>query len=91
MEALGRAIAKEEGKFGIRANMVAPGIIAAGLGGHFLDTLYSPEIWEAQKKSIALRRFGTGEEIGEAIAFLASDRARYITGQTLIVDGGFSL
>jgi len=91
MEALGRAIAKEEGKFGIRANMVAPGIIDAGLGTHFLETLYSPEIWEAQKKTIALRRFGTGEEIAEAIAFLASQRARYITGQTLIVDGGFSL
>jgi NAD(P)-dependent dehydrogenase (short-subunit alcohol dehydrogenase family) len=91
MEALGRAIAKEEGKFGIRANMVAPGIIDAGLGSHFLETLYSPDIWENQKKSVALRRFGTGEEIAEAIAFLASDRARYITGQTLIVDGGFSL
>jgi NAD(P)-dependent dehydrogenase (short-subunit alcohol dehydrogenase family) len=91
MEALGRAIAKEEGKFGIRANMVAPGIIDAGLGSHFLETLYSPQIWENQKKSVALRRFGTGDEIAEAIAFLASDRARYITGQTLIVDGGFSL
>ena len=91
MEALGRAIAKEEGKFGIRANMVAPGIIDAGLGSHFLETLYSPDIWESQKKSVALRRFGTGEEIADAIAFLASDRARYITGQTLIVDGGFSL
>jgi NAD(P)-dependent dehydrogenase (short-subunit alcohol dehydrogenase family) len=91
MEALGRAIAKEEGKFGIRANMVAPGIIDAGLGSHFIETLYSPEIWESQKKGVALRRFGTGEEIAEAIAFLASDRASYITGQTLIVDGGFSL
>ncbi|MEH6758621.1 MAG: SDR family oxidoreductase [Parasphingorhabdus sp.] len=91
MEALGRAIAKEEGKFGVRANMVAPGIIDAGLGSHFLETLYSPDIWESQKKNVALRRFGTGEEIAEAIAFLASDRARYITGQTLIVDGGFSL
>lgn len=91
MEALGRAIAKEEGKFGIRANMVAPGIIDAGLGNHFLQTLYSSEVWETQKKSIALRRFGSGEEVAEAIAFLASDRARYVTGQTLIVDGGFSL
>ena len=91
MEALGRAVAKEEGKFGIRANMIAPGIIDAGLGNHFLRTLYSPEVWEAQKKSVALRRFGSGEEVAEAIAFLASDRARYITGQTLIVDGGFSL
>ena len=91
MESLGRAIAKEEGRFGIRANMVAPGIIDAGLGSHFLETLYSPEVWEGQKKGIALRRFGTGEDIGEAVAFLASERARYITGQTLTVDGGFSL
>ena len=91
MEALGRAVAKEEGRFGIRANMVAPGIIAAGLGTHFLETLYTPEVWETQKRKIALRRFGDGEEIGEAIAFLASDRASYVTGQTLIVDGGFSL
>ena len=91
MEALGRAIAKEEGRFGIRANMVAPGIIDAGLGTNFLQTLYTPEIWDTQRKRIALQRFGSGEEIGEAIAFLASERARYITGQTLIVDGGFSL
>ena len=91
MEALGRAIAKEEGRFGIRANMVAPGIIDAGLGTHFLETLYTPAVWETQKRRIALRRFGGGAEIGEAIAFLASDRASYVTGQTLIVDGGFSL
>jgi len=91
MEALGRAIAKEEGKFGIRANMVAPGIINAGLGTHLLQTLYSPEVWEQQKKAIALRRFGTGREVAEAVRFLASDRSAYITGQTIIVDGGFSL
>lgn len=91
MEALGRAIAKEEGKFGIRANMVAPGIIDAGLGTHFLQTLYSPEVWEQQKKAIALRRFGTGREVAEAVRFLASNRSAYITGQTIIVDGGFSL
>jgi len=91
MEALGRAIAKEEGRFGIRANMVAPGIIDAGLGTAFMQKLYTPEIWDGQRKKIALQSFGEGRDIGEAIAFLASDRARYITGQTLIVDGGFSL
>jgi NAD(P)-dependent dehydrogenase (short-subunit alcohol dehydrogenase family) len=91
MEALGRAVAKEEGRFNIRANMVAPGIIAAGLGADFLENLYTPEIWDTQRKRIALQRFGTGEDIGETIAFLASERARYITGQTIIVDGGFSL
>jgi len=91
IEALGRAIAKEEGRYGIRANMVAPGIINAGLGAEFLTTLYTPAIWEAQRKRIALQRFGDGEDIAQAVAFLASERARYITGQTLIVDGGFSL
>ncbi len=91
IEALGRAIAKEEGRYGIRANMVAPGIIDAGLGADFLKTLYTPEIWETQRKRIALQRFGDGGDIAEAVAFLASDRAAYITGQTLIVDGGFSL
>jgi len=91
IEALSRAVAKEEGRYGIRANMVAPGIIDAGLGADFLEKLYTPEIWETQRKRIALQRFGSGEEIAEAVAFLASDRARYITGQTLIVDGGFSL
>ncbi|MAF29630.1 MAG: short-chain dehydrogenase [Croceicoccus sp.] len=91
MEALGRAIAKEEGKFGIRANMVAPGIIDAGLGAELVKRLYTPEIWEQQKKTIALRRFGNGEDVAEAVRFLASDRASYITGQTIIVDGGFSL
>ena len=91
IEALGRAIAKEEGRYGIRANMVAPGIIDAGLGADFLATLYTPAIWEAQRKRIALQRFGDGEDIAQAVTFLASERARYITGQTLIVDGGFSL
>lgn len=91
IEALGRAIAKEEGRYGIRANMVAPGIIDAGLGADFLTTLYTRDIWEAQRKRIALQRFGAGDDVAQAVAFLASDRARYITGQTLIVDGGFSL
>lgn len=91
IESLCRAVAKEEGRANIRANAVAPGIIDAGLGAGFLKTLYTPDVWEAQRRRIALRRFGSGEEIAEAVAFLASDRARYITGQTLIVDGGFSL
>ncbi|WP_029624449.1 SDR family NAD(P)-dependent oxidoreductase [Sphingomonas sp. KC8] len=91
IEVLGRAIAKEEGRYNIRANMVAPGIIDAGLGAAFLKDLYSPEIWETQRKRIALQRFGEGGDIADAVAFLASGKARYITGQTIIVDGGFSL
>lgn len=91
IESLCRAVAKEEGRSGIRANAVAPGIVDAGLGANFLTDLYSPDVWETQRRRIALRRFGSAQEIADAVAFLASDRARYITGQTLIVDGGFSL
>jgi NAD(P)-dependent dehydrogenase (short-subunit alcohol dehydrogenase family) len=91
VEVLCRAIAKEEGRNNIRANSVAPGIIDSGLGAEFLKSLYTPEIWEAQRRRIALRRFGSGDEIAEGVRFLASERARYITGQTLMVDGGFSL
>lgn len=91
IEVLGRALAKEEGRYGIRANMVAPGVIDSGLGATFLHSLYTPEIWEAQRKRIPLRRFGADTDIAEAVAFLASERSAYITGQTLVVDGGFSL
>ena len=91
IEVLCRAIAKEEAKYGIRANSVAPGIINAGLGTEFQKTLYTPEIWEAQRRKVPMRRFGEGEEIANAVAFFASNASSYITGQTLIVDGGMSL
>lgn len=91
IEMLSRAIAKEEGRAGIRANCVAPGIIDAGLGAEFLQELYTPEIWETQRKKIALRRFGTAEDVADVVAFLASDKSRYITGQTFYADGGFHL
>lgn len=90
-EMLCRAVAKEEGRHGIRANTVAPGIIAAGIGGGLMDTIYSPEIWEQQKKRTPLRRFGTAADIASAAAFLCSEESSFVTGQTLIVDGGISL
>lgn len=91
IEMMVRAIAKEEGRSGIRANCVAPGIIDAGLGAEFLRKLYGPEVWEAQRRKIALKRFGTAEDVAEVVAFLASNQSRYVTGQTLFADGGFHL
>lgn len=91
IDMLTKAIAKEEGRFGVRANCVAPGIINAGLGKALQETCFDPAVWEAQEKRVPLRRFGEADEIAQAVTFLASERAAYITGQTLIVDGGLSL
>ena len=91
IDMLTRAVAKEEGRFGVRANCVAPGIINAGLGKALQENCFDPAVWEAQEKRVPLRRFGEADEIAQAVSFLASERAAYITGQTLIVDGGLSL
>ena len=90
-EALCRAVAKEEGRYGVRANTVAPGIMEVGIGGNLIGTIYNDEIWAQSKKNTPLRRFGTGEDIAGATAFLCSSEASFITGQTIIADGGLSL
>jgi NAD(P)-dependent dehydrogenase (short-subunit alcohol dehydrogenase family) len=91
IEMLCKAIGREEGRNGIRANAVAPGIINAGLGTQFQETLFDPAIWEGQRKRVPLKRFGEGSEVADAVAFLASRQASYITGQTIVVDGGLRL
>ena len=90
-ETLCRAVAKEEGRFGVRANTVAPGIMEVGIGGALMDTIYSDEIWQQARKNTPLRRFGTGEDVAGITAFLCSSEASFITGQTIIADGGLSL
>lgn len=91
IEALTRALAKEEGRNGIRANCVAPGIINAGLGAQFQKTLYNSDVWERQRRNVPLRRFGEASEVADAVVFLLSDKATYVTGCTLLVDGGLHL
>lgn len=91
IEMLVRQISREEGRFRIRANCVGPGIIDAGLGIYTQKKSYTPEIWDAQRASVPLRRFGTADDIASAVAFLASDDASYITGQLINVDGGMSV
>jgi len=79
-----KTLSREVGPQAITVNCVAPGRIATAR----LDELYPGGPTEAQLEEIALRRWGTPREFGDVVCFLASDRARYMTGQTLVVDGG---
>ena len=79
-----KSLSKELGPSGITVNCVAPGRIATAR----LDELYPQGPSEAALTEIPLGRWGTTEEFGDVVCFLASDRARYVTGQTLAVDGG---
>ena len=83
IEAMTKALAQELGAKGIRVNAVAPGMIETDMSQAVRDAA-SDQILEA----IVLKRFGQAEDIANAILFLASDQAGYITGETLHVDGG---
>jgi 3-oxoacyl-[acyl-carrier protein] reductase len=92
MEALVRAIALEEGRFGVRANAVAPGVLGDGMMGMLASTGDVPEFQRTYlEETIPLRRLGLAEDVAEAVCFLASPAAAYITGQSLDIDGGYSL
>ena len=86
--ALTRAMAVDHGPDGIRVNCVAPGpvytpmVVAPGM---------SPEARERRRRASVLGIEGTGWDVGSAVRFLLSGHARYITGQTLVVDGGMTL
>ncbi|HEY5147496.1 MAG TPA: SDR family oxidoreductase [Polyangiaceae bacterium] len=81
---LAKSLAKELGSRGIRVNAVAPGLI---------ETAMTSEMPAAAREhyltTIALGRAGSPEDVAPVVTFLASDAARYVTGQTLVVDGGF--
>ena len=83
--ALGRSLAKELGPSGIRVNCVAPGVIETDMMARF-----TAEEKAALAEETPLGRLGTPEDVAELIAFLASRRAGFITGQVIGCDGGFS-
>jgi len=81
-----KALAKEVGRYGLRANVVAPGLIETDMTAQLADP--------ARKKmlqSVPLKRLGTAEEVADLTAFLASDRAGYVTGAVFQIDGGLTV
>lgn len=77
--------AAELGEYGIRANCVCPGPVRTKLA----MAVHSQEIIDAYHDAIPLNRYGTEDELANVITFLCSDKASYVTGQIVAVDGGF--
>ena len=70
---------------------MAAGMLDAGVGAHILHEESTPDVVETMRRNIPLKRFGTPDDIAHAAVFLASDKARWITGQILCVDGGWQV
>jgi len=82
---LTQVMSREWGQYKIRVNVIAPGMVKTG----FSEPLWrEPAAYEAIAKSTALGRLGEPEEIAEAALFLASEASSYVSGATLVVDGG---
>jgi NAD(P)-dependent dehydrogenase (short-subunit alcohol dehydrogenase family) len=83
--AMSRQFAIEAAPWGITVNSIAPGPVDTPLA----RANHSAETRDTYKEMVPMRRYGTPDEVADAIVFLASEQASYITGQTLAVDGGF--
>jgi 2-hydroxycyclohexanecarboxyl-CoA dehydrogenase len=88
-----RAVARESSRFGVRVNAVAPGPIETPLLNSAPEQLgeLAERLKQGMISATAMRRIGQPEEVAAAIAFLASDDASFVTGQTLNVSGGLSM
>jgi len=82
---LTKSVARELAPRGVRANAVAPGFIETDMTATLSDA-----VCDAARGQIALGTFGSAQDVANAVAFLASDDASYITGQVLAVDGGMT-
>lgn len=98
--ALSKSLARETGRHGVRFNMVCPGLVVpeqseiAGtesMWAQGMGELFTEEVLERVKRAYPLRRIGTAQEVANAVVFLASDAASFITGQTLSVSGGYTM
>ncbi|MER6421951.1 3-oxoacyl-ACP reductase FabG [Streptomyces sp. NPDC001137] len=86
LHGLALSLSKEAGPYGVRVNVVAPGLIETDMTSTLPATAR-----KAASERISLGRFGTAHHVAEAVCFLCSQRASYITGSILRVDGGLAL
>lgn len=91
VDALINGVAKEEGRNNIRANSIQLGIIEAGIFLRIKGKDYDERYIEAAKNNTALKKLGEAQDVADAVIFLSSNRAKYITGQTLYLDGGYRI
>ncbi|MGA1343131.1 MAG: SDR family NAD(P)-dependent oxidoreductase [Hyphomonas sp.] len=84
---LTRHMALENARYGIRVNAISPGYYKTAINDAYLDS----EAGEAMRKRIALRRFGAYQELDGALLLLSSEAGSYMTGSTIVVDGGHLL
>ena len=87
IESYTRNTAKDLGARGIRVNSVAPGFIDVDMSDDMRRLYEDPQ---SPMRRVALKRLGTAEEVAEVVAFLISDKASYVTGTNLLVDGGMT-
>jgi len=81
-----KSVAREVAQRGITANVVAPGYVETELTG-----ILPEKVKDQIRDQVPMGRFGEAEEVAEVVAFLAGEEARYVTGQTIAVDGGMTM
>ena len=98
--ALSKSLARETGRYGLRFNMVCPGLVvpdqsevsgSESMWSQGMQDLFTDEVLERVRRAYPLRRIGSAQEVANAVVFLASDAASFITGQTLSVSGGYTM